>query len=727
MHKTILVITLIIALLTAVLIIFLNTKSGMKSSSKPRIAKVEIPKKAEVYVPIEINCTIEAQISNPFDYSKTRLIAYFTSPSGKQYKVYGFYTQDYKREKTSKGKEKLTPIGDPYWKVRFTPTEHGEWSIKLKFETQEGEDSRGPTTIAVNPSNHTGFVRLKSGKNFFYIEGKGYTFLIGHNIAWYGEGGTYDYDKYFEALSQNGGNLARIWMAPWAFAIEWDKPQHYDLEEAWKLDYVFKLAEKKGIYLILCLVNHGQFSTYANPEWDKNPYNARRGGPLQRPEEFFTNEEAKKLFKNRLTYIVARWGYSTNLLAWELFNEVDLTDNYDSTRVAKWHKEMADYIRQIDPYKHLITTSFADPHKDDEVWKLPEIDFTTVHIYNLKDFGLFLPAIVEDRLKKYGKPVIIEEFASDWRWWNEPYYLKDNIGVELHNGIWATLMSGAASTAMLWWWDTYIHPRNLYWHYKVLAEAIKDFNFSNYRKISVKVKVQDEKPASITIYPMLGWKKPAKNIFTVHYENGTVENYAEFPRFIQGQSHPDLKNNPIIKAYFPKGGSFIVKVNSVSATGARLQIFLDGTLAKELNLPDKDGKYDPEAGEYSIEVTVKIPPGTHEIKLDNNGTDWLTIDYVKLEGAVSSASKIKAMGITDGEHTIIWLKNSAFNWYTYINKKSVQAINLTITMKAAGGTYKIIKINPWTNTRKVSLASDENLTINVSVNSSIILKITRQK
>ncbi len=725
MHKTILAIALIIALLTAFLI-FLYIKSGTKSPAKPRIVKVEIPKKSEVYAPIEINCTIEAQISNPFDYSETRLIAYLVSPSGKQYIVYGFYTQDYKREKTSKGKEKLTPIGDPYWKVRFTPTEHGEWSIKLKFETQRGEDSWGPTTIAVNPSNRTGFVRLKPGKNFFYIEGKGYTFLIGHNIAWYGEGGTYDYDKYFEALSQNGGNLARIWMAPWAFAIEWDKLLHYDLEEAWKLDYVFKLAEKKDIYLVLCLVNHGQFSTYANPEWDKNPYNARRGGPLQRPEEFFTNEEAKKLFKNRLTYIVARWGYSTNLLAWELFNEVDLTDNYDSTRIAQWHKEMAYYIRQIDPYKHLITTSFADPHKDDEVWKLPEIDFTTVHIYNLKDFGLFLPAIVEDRLKKYSKPVIIEEFASDWRWWNEPYYLKDDIGVELHNGIWATLMSGAASTAMLWWWDTYIHPRNLYWHYKVLADAIKDFNFTNYHKILVEVKIQNEEPANITIYPMLGWVKPTENTFIVDYENGAIKNLGQFPRFIQGQSHPELRNNPVIKAHFPKGGSFSVKINSVSAAGAKLQLLLDGIVAKEIDLPDIDGKYDPDANEYGIEISVKIPPGIHEIKLDNIGADWLTIDYVRLDGAVSIKSLIKAMGIYDGKKAVIWVRNKAFNWYNYINNFSLKCVKFTLKVKIEPENYKIINTNSWSNTRKeVLLYVKNDLELNVTVGRTIIFLISK--
>ena len=32
----------------------------------------------------------------------------------------------------------------------------------------------------------------------------------------------------------------------------------------------------------------------------------------------------------------------------------------------------------------------------------------------------------------------------------------------MHNGAWASLMSGAAGTAMLWYWDGYVHPSNLY-------------------------------------------------------------------------------------------------------------------------------------------------------------------------------------------------------------------------------------------------------------------------
>ena len=41
--------------------------------------------------------------------------------------------------------------------------------------------------------------------------------------------------------------------------------------------------------------------------------------------DFFTDVRAKADYKNRLRYLVARYGYSTSVFAWEFFNEVCYT------------------------------------------------------------------------------------------------------------------------------------------------------------------------------------------------------------------------------------------------------------------------------------------------------------------------------------------------------------------------------------------------------------------
>ena len=78
--------------------------------------------------------------------------------------------------------------------------------------------------------------------------------------------------------------------------------------------------------------NHGQVSTGVNPEWNDNPYNAANGGPATNTWDFFTNATAINLHKNRLRYIIARYGYAQSIQSWELFNEIDWTDQFDTRK-----------------------------------------------------------------------------------------------------------------------------------------------------------------------------------------------------------------------------------------------------------------------------------------------------------------------------------------------------------------------------------------------------------
>lgn len=68
-----------------------------------------------------------------------------------------------------------------------------------------------------------------------------------------------------------------------------------------RLDHVLNLVESLDIKIMLCM---GQ-------------------GNVKADEDFFTSEDAKARYRNYLRYIVARWGYSPAIAAWEFFNEVD--------------------------------------------------------------------------------------------------------------------------------------------------------------------------------------------------------------------------------------------------------------------------------------------------------------------------------------------------------------------------------------------------------------------
>ena len=81
----------------------------------------------------------------------------------------------------------------------------------------------------------------------------------------------------------------------------------------------------------------------------------------------------------RVTEAVAKH-YRGRVTMWEFWNEADaigsggpweLTYHQNRTLGASWHAEMGAYIKSIDPFKHLITTSFVDPFQEQDLY--PEI------------------------------------------------------------------------------------------------------------------------------------------------------------------------------------------------------------------------------------------------------------------------------------------------------------------------------------------------------------------
>src|SRR5258706_8291205 len=99
-------------------------------------------------------------------------------------------------------------------------------------------------------------------------------------------------------------------MGPWAFGIECDKGElpRYRLDRAWTLDRALAEADRRGIFVMLCLEYHGMFEVKkdfwsSNDNWVKNPYNQANGGPCANQNEFFTSEAARKLYQKRLRYL----------------------------------------------------------------------------------------------------------------------------------------------------------------------------------------------------------------------------------------------------------------------------------------------------------------------------------------------------------------------------------------------------------------------------------------
>jgi hypothetical protein len=313
---------------------------------------------------------------------------------------------------------------------------------------------------------------------------------IGENVGWSDARGSAAYDDWFAKLAASGANYARVWMPSWGFGLEWIVrapggalvasslgDYRTRLDRAWQLDRVFEAAARHGIRLVLCIQNHGPFSLEANSEWADNPYNAANGGPLAEPDAVFTDPAARSLFVRRLRYLVARWSWSPNLLAWELWNEVDLVGS--GAAVQAWHAEMAYVLRALDPAGHLVTTSLARGNVS-ALWDLPGIDFAQIHHYAYP-LGVDIPSVVATRMAAQAAahpdgPQLLSEYGTDYRGPAETLAL-DPESIGFHHGLWAGLLAGGFGTGMSWWWDNVVDPEDLYVHFHPLAVLVEGIAF----------------------------------------------------------------------------------------------------------------------------------------------------------------------------------------------------------------------------------------------------------
>ena len=137
------------------------------------------------YEKLELTVELDATYENPFDPAEVRLDAIFTSPSGQEQIVPGFFLVEHRRE-VHTGSEVLLPEGHGAWKIRFAPRETGRYSWRLSLRDRSGEITGGPGVFQALPADRPGFVRVsRADPHYFAFDnGQGY-FPIGHNLPNY--------------------------------------------------------------------------------------------------------------------------------------------------------------------------------------------------------------------------------------------------------------------------------------------------------------------------------------------------------------------------------------------------------------------------------------------------------------------------------------------------------------------------------------------------------------
>ena len=394
---------------------------------------------------------IDADYDNPYIQEQVRLDMVLTTPGGETRTLPCFYD------------DHADP--SPVWKAHFAPREVGEYEYQFVLHVSgEETDITPPQSFDVSESGRSGFITKHPDpdEEWYVPHDSGDPFRgIGINMGWESrswEDPQHNYDYFFEKLGAHGANFVRTWMHAWNLPLEWQQvtqTNRYSNTDKYfhpgaikRMDEMIALAEEHGIYIMLALDAHGGF--ISDGEWPLNSYNSANGGPVDTPEEFFTSDEAKAKYKNRLRYLVGRWGYSTAIGVWEFFNEVDNIRNAEGIpdfHITQWHQEMSTYLKSIDPYDHLVSTSISH----DEIrglFSVGNLDINQEHFYRQTHN-------IPDALNNHGtgKPFVIGEFGREWDWNLDFSRIADEKIYDFKRGLWYGLFNPTPILPMSWWWE----------------------------------------------------------------------------------------------------------------------------------------------------------------------------------------------------------------------------------------------------------------------------------
>jgi hypothetical protein len=646
----------------------------------------------EQYGKFEATLNLTATYTNPYDYDQIAVSGTFTSPDGEAKSVDGFFMQDLILNITTGG---LTPSGPGGFRLRFSPDAIGQWSYSVQVTDGQGTSNAVNGTfqcVGITHPKNKGFLRRNQTNYLNFDNGDPYI-AIGENIAWQNGNAYLNYRDWLNKMIANGGNFFRLWHAHWGLGIEWktgngyEGLRRYNQRNSFYQDWLYDFCAENGVYIMLALQHHGPVSTQVNPNWNDSPYNVANGGPCANTLEFFTKAEARAHTQNRYRYVVARWGYSRAILCWELFNEVLWTDGFQlqstKDKVAAWHFEMAAYLKTTDPNSHLVTTSYGDDLTDPNVWSHPDFAFTQTHFYiNTPNLERALAKGNRAFLNEFGKPTLNGEFGLGG---SASLANADPDGIHIHNCLWGGLFGGGLGTAMTWWWDNYIHPKNLYYHFSGVSKVAEEVPFLAENMTPASAHVTGA-PGDLVLTPTLGWSGIGTASISIGPNGVLTPADAALGQFLYGsQWNTQFRSPPTFSVNYPNGGKFSVRTSTETGTMPKILISMDGST-----------KLQQEAA-VNTTYSIDVPAGAHTIKVDNSGTDWITVAWYNFEGL---GSAVDAYVVVSANQNMAagWALNNRYN-HQYVKENGVPDPTPPSTVVVEGfqnGNYSVRWYNPLT-------------------------------
>jgi len=357
---------------------------------------------AQALEPTEIRFRLDAPVDNPYDPNEIAVELEIAEPDGGRFRVPGFYARDFEVDHY---RRRIEAVGEPGWRVRWTPRQAGEHRVSIRVGRDGGEPAAVEgfaVPVDPAPEDAPGFIRIDTDNPRYFSYGNtGRTFWpMGFNLfhlAWppfsdYRRGyvseksGRVVRPAFFDAIDEHGevtpearyrvyedlmlrlrktaeagATALRLRLDSWWQALElypeakMAVPEMAGTEERAKELYPVGRYDPFNAWLADELVAYAEKrqmgailclwngQAAAGRHWDFEPYWA--------PER-----ENADLVRRKIRYAVARWGASPAVWTWEFFNEVSGKQNLPVEIKGPFWTATTAYLRALDPYERPINS-----------------------------------------------------------------------------------------------------------------------------------------------------------------------------------------------------------------------------------------------------------------------------------------------------------------------------------------------------------------------------------
>lgn len=406
---------------------------------------------------------LKSSIENFFDYEEFHPVAVWRRPDGGELTINGFYDGD----KFIKFRTRLITTGRWHYELRVNGIAVERLAVDVAPRSKE---SSRIEQIQIDPSNPSGL--LAGSKPFYWIGGKWFSAQNmapcainqhWHLRATHRQISDEDYLKYLDYLVETGHNayLHKVALFPLlGDGISWDT------QWIQRIEWGVRQALARGLYVQINLFD--TWSRDANFKVINNTSASEQVFDVWEP-----NQADLALAKNYLTTLVARLAAYPNIF-WELGNEMEHKPNCGDCFVKNSNAFYIPWLRELDPYNHLIGLS-------ESVWLDADVDIGFLHQTTISDFSREYidsrPRLLNELVRSEGTDVL----------WKDATMRDPSARLAFRRTFWRSLLFGLTGSFEATWFNVRYQYNDA--SKRVMQDHQRVQRFIEHQKINVNARL----------------------------------------------------------------------------------------------------------------------------------------------------------------------------------------------------------------------------------------------